>query len=240
MAILTRVRSTLSAVCLLAFWDLLRSSFWFLPNRHGLRRHLPVDCPHAHDAEIEEDLYRRLSWVYLFGPEGARAIQSAIASSMITVAGLTFSITMLTLQLASSQFGPRLLRNFMRDRGYQLVSAPSSAPSSTACSCCVPSKASKARASCRTSRSPSACCSPIASLAVLIYFIHHTAHSIRIENAARRPGGGRRAIRPRQRQPSDPRREERLCAVRRRRRADGPCHRARSRRAKSPSHRAPS
>lgn len=40
---------------------------------------------------------------------------------MITVAGLTFSITMLTLQLASSQFGPRLLRNFMRDRGNQVV-----------------------------------------------------------------------------------------------------------------------
>jgi len=40
---------------------------------------------------------------------------------MITVANLTFSITMLTLQLASSQFGPRLLRDFMRDRGNQVM-----------------------------------------------------------------------------------------------------------------------
>ena len=40
---------------------------------------------------------------------------------MFTVANLTFSITMLTLQLASSQFGPRLLRDFMRDRGNQVM-----------------------------------------------------------------------------------------------------------------------
>ena len=66
-------------------------------------------------------MVREFGWLYTFGPEGARAILSAIASSMITVAGLTFSITMLTLQLASSQFGPRLLRNFMRDRGNQVV-----------------------------------------------------------------------------------------------------------------------
>jgi hypothetical protein len=64
---------------------------------------------------------RDFGWLYTFGPEGARAVLSAIAGSMITVAGLTFSITMLTLQLASSQFGPRLLRNFMADRGNQIV-----------------------------------------------------------------------------------------------------------------------
>lgn len=54
--------------------------------------------------------------LYTFGPEGARAILSVIASSMITVASLIFSITMLSLQLASSQLGPRVLENFMRDR----------------------------------------------------------------------------------------------------------------------------
>jgi hypothetical protein len=46
---------------------------------------------------------------------------SVIASSMITVASLIFSITMLSLQLASSQFGPRTLGNFMRDRSNQIV-----------------------------------------------------------------------------------------------------------------------
>ncbi|MFZ6044315.1 DUF2254 family protein, partial [Vibrio natriegens] len=40
---------------------------------------------------------------------------STIASSMITVAGVVFSMTMVVLSLASSQLGPRLLRNFIRD-----------------------------------------------------------------------------------------------------------------------------
>jgi uncharacterized membrane protein len=62
-----------------------------------------------------------LSWVYTGGPEGARAVLSTIAGSMITVAGVTFSITIVALTLASQQFGPRLLRSFLRDLGNQIV-----------------------------------------------------------------------------------------------------------------------
>ena len=69
------------------------------------------------DVWIGIDLRTKPGWFLTFGPEGARAILGAIASSMITVAGLTFSLTMLTLQLASSQFGPRLLRSFLRELG---------------------------------------------------------------------------------------------------------------------------
>jgi uncharacterized membrane protein len=46
---------------------------------------------------------------------------STLAGSVITVAGIGFSITMVTLTQASTQFGPRLLRNFMRDTGNQVV-----------------------------------------------------------------------------------------------------------------------
>jgi len=69
----------------------------------------------------------RLVWlrdfdtVYSGGPEGARAVLATIAGSMIGVTGVAFSITIVTLTLASSQFGPRLLRNFMRDLGNQIV-----------------------------------------------------------------------------------------------------------------------
>lgn len=54
---------------------------------------------------------------YLFGggPDAARTVLSAVAGSMITVTALTFSLTVVTLQLASSQFSPRLLRTFTRD-----------------------------------------------------------------------------------------------------------------------------
>ncbi|GGK99811.1 hypothetical protein GCM10012284_37780 [Mangrovihabitans endophyticus] len=54
---------------------------------------------------------------YLFagGPEAARTVLSALAGSLITVTSLTFSLTVVTLQLASGQFSPRLLRTFARD-----------------------------------------------------------------------------------------------------------------------------
>lgn len=53
----------------------------------------------------------------LFGgdADAARSLLDAIASSMITVTALTFSLTVVTLQLASSQFSPRLLRIFTSD-----------------------------------------------------------------------------------------------------------------------------
>jgi uncharacterized membrane protein len=60
-------------------------------------------------------------WIYGGSADGARQMLATIAGSMITVAGLVFSITIATLTLASQQFGPRLLRNFMRDRGNQFV-----------------------------------------------------------------------------------------------------------------------
>ena len=53
--------------------------------------------------------------------EGARGMLTAIATSMITVAGVTFSITIVALAQASNQFTPRILRNFMRDRANQFV-----------------------------------------------------------------------------------------------------------------------
>lgn len=58
---------------------------------------------------------------YLFGggPEAARGLLGAIAASLMTVTSLTFSLTVLTLQLASGQFSPRLLRTFVRDRFVQ-------------------------------------------------------------------------------------------------------------------------
>lgn len=62
-----------------------------------------------------------LSWIYQGGPEGARGLLSAVASSMVTVAATAFSITIVALQLAASNFGPRLLRNFMQDTGNQIV-----------------------------------------------------------------------------------------------------------------------
>ena len=60
-------------------------------------------------------------WVYNGGGTGARTLLGAVASSTIGVAGTVFSITIAALSLAAGQMGPRLLRNFTRDRGVQVT-----------------------------------------------------------------------------------------------------------------------
>ena len=62
-------------------------------------------------------------WPRLFGSgaAGARGMLSTIAGSMMTVVGVTFLMTLVTLALASSQYTSRILRNFMRDRITQVV-----------------------------------------------------------------------------------------------------------------------
>ncbi len=55
------------------------------------------------------------------GPESARSILSTIAAAMLSFTGLVFSVTMLVLQLASSQLSPRVTRTFLRDRKNQFV-----------------------------------------------------------------------------------------------------------------------
>jgi uncharacterized membrane protein len=60
-------------------------------------------------------------WLYNGGGTGARTLLGAVASSTIGVAGTVFSITIAALSLAANQMGPRLLRNFVRDRGNQFT-----------------------------------------------------------------------------------------------------------------------
>ncbi|MDT0276602.1 DUF2254 domain-containing protein [Blastococcus goldschmidtiae] len=61
-----------------------------------------------------------LAYVFGGGPSAARTVLSAIASSLISVTTLLFSLTIVTLQLASSQYSPRLLQTFVRDRVVQV------------------------------------------------------------------------------------------------------------------------
>jgi len=67
---------------------------------------------------VDRHLSAQASTWFLFGggPEGARALFSAVATSMLSFTGLVFSITILVLQLASNQFSPRALRTFLKDR----------------------------------------------------------------------------------------------------------------------------
>lgn len=97
--------------------DALRTQLWPLPVfavlvAIGLGVWLPLL-----DAAIGEDMPSAVSSLLINGgPDAGRAILEATAGSLITATSLTFSLTVVTLQLASSQFSPRLLRTFTGDR----------------------------------------------------------------------------------------------------------------------------
>ena len=102
-------------------WSNLRSSFWFMPS-------LIVVANIAFAAAlIEADSIgsdRWLAqWPRLFGTgaDGARQMLSTLAGSMMSVMGITFSMTLVALALASSQYTSRILRTFMGSRVTQVT-----------------------------------------------------------------------------------------------------------------------
>jgi uncharacterized membrane protein len=105
----------------LHIWEQLKTSFWFIPvvivflSVIASMILINIDSTYKYEPEgffayfISEDV------------ESARQILSTIAGAMLNVTGVVFSITLVALTLASSEFGSRLLRNFMNDRLNQVV-----------------------------------------------------------------------------------------------------------------------
>ena len=101
-------------------WEIVTSSLWFVPA-------LLVAASFALAAlclAIDEGLPalgggRR--WLFGGTAGAARTLLSSLAGSLITVVALTFSVTIVAIQQAATQYSPRVMRNFMRDRGNQTV-----------------------------------------------------------------------------------------------------------------------
>ncbi|WP_321288365.1 DUF2254 domain-containing protein [uncultured Sunxiuqinia sp.] len=102
-------------------WEAIHTSFWFIPSLMLLSSIVAALFMIAMDKTIDVDSSSVSPILFDVGPEGARSVLATIAGSMVTVAGVAFSITIVALSLASSQFGPRLLRNFMKDVGNQVA-----------------------------------------------------------------------------------------------------------------------
>jgi uncharacterized membrane protein len=104
-------------VRLSSFLDRVRTGFWAVPTLCVLLAVALALGLVALDRTLSDDLGR---FTFGAGADGAREVLSAITTSMITFTGLVFSITIVVLQLTSSQFSPRVLRTFLRDRQTQL------------------------------------------------------------------------------------------------------------------------
>lgn len=167
---------------LLALWEKLRTSFWFVPTLMTTAA-VALSFASVHlDGQVNAKWVRTVGWIWAGSPEGAREVLSTIAGSMITVAGVAFSITIVALTLASTQFGPRLLRNFVRDLGNQVVLGTFV---STFVYCLLVLRT--VRGGDRTEFVPYVSVTlgvafALTSLGVLIYFIHHVATAIQADS----------------------------------------------------------
>ena len=167
----------------------LDSSFWFVP---GLMIVCAIALSFAMVAVDRTLLDRSIDvsdWLYSATPDGARQLLTTIASSIITVTSLVFSMTLVALTLASQQLGPRLLENFMRYRANQLVLGFFVATfvyallvlrtiSDIDDAHFVPSCAIVA-----------AIVMSIASFGILIFFIHHVAQSLQADSVVANVAG---------------------------------------------------
>lgn len=106
---------------ILFLWGELKSTFWFIPTLIIVFSIAAAVGFITLDNQIQYVPEGLFSNVFAASTESARSILSTIATAMIGVAGTVFSITLVALTLASSQFGPRLLRNFMLERINQIV-----------------------------------------------------------------------------------------------------------------------
>lgn len=94
--------------------DRLRMSLWFIPVMFVLF------CVFLHQITLRIDLTSDLSNLpfvtFVDDVSTATTVLATIATSMLTFLGVVFSITIVALQLSSSQYSPRVLRTFLRDR----------------------------------------------------------------------------------------------------------------------------
>lgn len=164
--------------------DALRESYWFLPTVMALGAMLLAGGMVYLDTHQGSTWMDRLPWLYAARPDGARQVLSAISGSMITVAGTVFSVTIAAVVYASGQYGPRLLSNFMSDRGNQ-VTLGTFIATFVYCLLVLRTIRSAGEADASVAFVPNLAlligvALALCSIAVLIFFIHHVPSQLHI------------------------------------------------------------
>src|SRR5215831_203085 len=160
--------------------EVLRTSLWFVPALEVVAAVVLFVGTIAADRAAYHGDFAVPGWVISGSADAARQILTTIAAAIITVVGVVFSVILLTLTLASTQFGPRMLRNFIRDRSTQLTLGTFVGTFVYAV-LVLASIGVGSRGDFVPHISVTVTLAlMVADLAVLIYFIHHTAVSIQL------------------------------------------------------------
>ncbi len=167
----------------------LRESFWFVPAILCVTSTIVAQLILALDQLVDQQSAGPLdSLIFHVGPAGGRDMLTAIAGSVLTVAATSFSITISVLATASSTYGPRLVRNFMKDRANQFVLGIFCA---TFLYCLMVLRTIRAPEDSGSGYVPDFAVNgsvvlAVLNVAVLVFFIHHIADSIQVSTLAAR------------------------------------------------------
>ena len=101
------------------FWLSVNASYWFLPALFSIAALLLATLTIWLDRSGWADFLSDVTWLQPARPDGASNMLTVISGTMIGVASTVFSITIAAVAYASGNYGPRLLTNFMEDRGNQ-------------------------------------------------------------------------------------------------------------------------
>lgn len=99
----------------------LRQNYWFLPSVMTFAAVLLGFVLPYVDTRIGPDWVRSVGVIRATDVDGARAILTTLAGATLGVAGVAFSVTIVAVSFASSNYGPRLIGNFMGDRTNQVI-----------------------------------------------------------------------------------------------------------------------
>ncbi|HVF00869.1 MAG TPA: DUF2254 domain-containing protein [Rubrobacteraceae bacterium] len=156
----------------------LRLTLWFLPGLIAVGGVGLFALTYALDLHLQKvSSPTELPIFFSGGADAARSLLSAIVASLITVIATIFSVTIVTLQLASSQYSPRLLQRFMSDRLVQIALGTYAATFVYAVLVLrlIRSPESFSGTFNPLVSVPVALLMALISVALLIYFIHHIA-----------------------------------------------------------------
>jgi uncharacterized membrane protein len=160
--------------------EALRTNLWVVPATETFGVLLLFVFTYAIDRAAFHGALHLPSWVLSGTPDSARQILTTVAAAIITVVGIVFSITIVALTLASTQFGPRMLRNFIRDRGTQVTLGTFVATFFYAVLTLVSVGSGSAGEFVPHLSITVALVMTLVDLAVLIYFLNHVASMIQL------------------------------------------------------------
>ena len=187
------------------FWARLTANYWFFPALMAVLSALLAFAMVAIDRSGAAEFLNDVEWLVPSRPKGASDMLTVMAGSMIGVASTVFSITLVAVTYASGNYGPRLLTNFLEDRGNQLslamfigafvyalvvlrsVRAEDETPSATADAAATALPGFVPQLSLLVAYVLMALC-----VAVLVFFLNHIPSSIRINKVLE--GIGRRLL----------------------------------------------